>query len=140
MLAPYSKIPAYKVQKKEKEEEDIINGFYEERKSRSNNQKFHNLLKKNISFFQKEPNREDNLQQQSLKDEEESFRETTPLYRRLSQPPLPPTHGQTSTASTQPSKQSRSKSELLTWIEPSLQSPPELPSLNSTKNSDENYR
>jgi hypothetical protein len=35
-------------------EDDIVNSFYEERRARSGNQKYHNLLKKNISFFHAE--------------------------------------------------------------------------------------
>jgi hypothetical protein len=35
----------------EKDEEEIVSSFYEERRSRNSNQKYHNLLKKNISFF-----------------------------------------------------------------------------------------
>lgn len=38
----------------QKGEDDIVNSFYEERRARSGNQKYHNLLKKNISFFHPE--------------------------------------------------------------------------------------
>lgn len=58
MLAPYMKIPTQKAQLLSNDEESIINSFYEERKARSNNHKYHNLLKKNISFFHPENNRE----------------------------------------------------------------------------------
>lgn len=54
----YNRRPSLDQPRKEeptKQEEDIINSFYEERKSRSSqNVKQHNLLRKNISYFQKE--------------------------------------------------------------------------------------
>ena len=36
------------------QEQDIIDSFYEERKSRASTAKHHNLLRKNISYFQQE--------------------------------------------------------------------------------------
>lgn len=51
----YNRRPPLKAQAEEtKQEVDVINSFYEERKSRSISAKQHNLLKKNISFFNQE--------------------------------------------------------------------------------------
>ena len=53
MLPQYYQHPQPKA-KINKDEESILSSFYEERRSRSANQKYHNLLKKNISFFHPE--------------------------------------------------------------------------------------
>jgi len=63
MLSHYynrkSSLDASKAEVPDEKESEIINSFYEERRSRSYNPKQHNLLKKNISYF----NQQDEAQQ-----------------------------------------------------------------------------
>lgn len=53
MLAQYARTAGVR-NEGGKDEEEIISSFYEERRSRNASQKYHNLLKKNISFFHPE--------------------------------------------------------------------------------------
>lgn len=85
------RMPSKQPQQLTKDEESIINSFYEERKARSNNHKYHNLLKKNISFFQPEKTQEDSIAISPVYAAPKNNETVKLQERRMSQPPLPPT-------------------------------------------------